>query len=69
MAVSSEWWGNLCGDDYIGTMPNPLNRIKQLHLKYGIRYIESDDRQQLPLDRGVCGVPDRGDSAEGVRDS
>ena len=69
MAVSTDWWGNLNGEDYIGTMPTPLPRIKQLNLKYGIRYIESDDGQQLPLHRRVSRLPDRGGSKEGSRNA
>lgn len=70
--MAEDWKIRYRNEDYFGCEPNPLNRIKQLNLKYGYGYSESNDGQQLPQHRGVCrrgrGRPRKGD-ATGVSTS
>lgn len=64
MAYENDWWGSLHGEDYSGTMPNPLPQIKRLSQKHGIPYY---DGQQLSCDRGLLGDADRGSATGGER--
>lgn len=48
--ASIETWENMASGDYIGTMPNPIHRIKILNSKYGF---------ELPSDRRLHTRPNR----------